>query len=252
MSWTRGRHTIKYGGDYRWITSPSVFLQNQRGQYSYQSLSELINDLVPSNANATLQGIGDGSFAGNSINYSMYIQDDIKVTPRLTVNLGLRYEFFGLPKDARKQALNSVSDLPGTPLIFRVPKEDHNDVGPRVGFAWDPTGSAKWAIRGGFGIAYDTVPYNFATNSAPPQTQAVLQPTTNACTGTVAAPPSWCGSGPPNFLPGFLAGGAMKLTFIPPTDQVLARQLTGNLTADQVQPKVMSWSLGVQHEVMRD
>lgn len=246
MSWTRGRHTLKYGGDYRWITSPSVFLSNERGQYSYRSLNELISDLVPSNANATLQGIGDGSFAGNSQNYALYIQDDIKITPRLTVNLGLRYEFFGLPKDARKQALNSVSDLPGTPLIFRVPKEDRNDFGPRVGFAWDPTGSAKWAVRGGFGISYDTVPYNFATNGAPPQRQAVLQPPT-ACQGTLSAPPSWCAS-----QSGFLAGNAMKLAFIPPTNQPLARSLTGNLIADQVQPKVMSWSLGVQRELMRN
>jgi hypothetical protein len=85
---------LEVGGDYRWITSPSVFLQNERGQYAFASLNELISDLVPSNANATLQGIGDGSFAGNSKNYAMYIQDDIKVTPRLTINLGLRYEFF--------------------------------------------------------------------------------------------------------------------------------------------------------------
>ena len=246
MSWTKGRHALKFGGDYRWITSPSVFLQNERGQYSYASLNELINDLVPSNANATLQGIGDGSFAGNSKNYAMYIQDDIKVTPRLTVNLGLRYEFFGLPKDARQQARNAVSDLPGTPLIFRIPKEDHNDFGPRIGFAWDPTGSAKWAIRGGFGVAYDTVPYNFATNGAPIQKQAVLQPPT-ACNGTLGAPPAWCVT-----RSGFLAGGAMKLTFIPPTSQATARSLTGNLIADMVSPKVMSWSLGVQRELMRD
>src|SRR5262249_35396389 len=92
MSWSKSRHSIKFGGDYRWITSPSVFLQNQRGQYGYASLNELISDLVPSNANQTLQGVGDGSFAGNSKNYAMYIQDDIKITPRLTVNLGLRYE----------------------------------------------------------------------------------------------------------------------------------------------------------------
>jgi len=246
MTWSKGAHTIKYGGEYHWFTSPSVFLQNQRGQYGYQTLQTLISDRVPNKANFTLQGIGDGSFAGNSANYSMYIQDDIKVTRRLTLNLGLRYEFFGLPKDARKQTLNAVSNLPGTPLIFDVPKEDHNDFGPRVGFAWDPTGSGKWAVRGGFGVAYDSVPYNFLTNGAPPQRQAVLQPNT-ACLGAVTAKPSWCLS-----RTNFLSGGAMKLDFIPPTNQALARSLTGNLMAPYTSAKVLSWTLGVQREIMRD
>jgi hypothetical protein len=246
MTWVKGGHTFKFGGEFRWVTSPTVFLQNQRGQYSYKSLNELTLDLIPSNANATLQGIGSGAFSGNSINYAMYFQDDFKLTRRLTLNLGIRYDFFGQPAGAKLNALNAISTLPGTPLIFDVPKEDHNNFAPRVGFAWDPTGSGKWAVRGGFGVAYDTVPFNFQLNGAPPQKQAILQPPT-ACAGILAPPAPWCTSGT-----GFLAQGAMKLPFIPPSTQALARGLTGNLIAPMISPKVLTWSLSVQRELFRD
>src|SRR5262249_5735220 len=88
MSWTHGRHTVKFGGQYYWYISPSVFLQNQRGQYGYtsttflanpadptssvtvNSLEQLVNDLLPSKANVTLQGLGNGFFSGNARNYN--------------------------------------------------------------------------------------------------------------------------------------------------------------------------------------
>jgi hypothetical protein len=250
MNYIAGRHNLKWGGEYRWFTSPSVFLQNSRGLYNYSDLSNLLTDGVP--ANQQLQGIGDGSFVGNASNYSFYVQDDVKLTPRVTINAGLRYEFFGNPAGASRQALNSVSDLPGTELIFRAPEDDRNNFAPRFGFAWDLFGNGKWAIRGGGGMGYDAIPFNFITNGAPPQNQTVLT-ADSACTGQLAAPPSWCAG----YLAGtggadFLASGAMKLAFIPPTDQALARSLTANLMADARAPKVYTWSLGVQHELMRD
>ena len=72
-------------------------------------------------------------------------QDDIHVSRRVTLNLGIRYDFFGNPAGAKLNALNSIASVPGTPLVFNVPKQDwRNNVGPRIGFAWDPTGSGKW------------------------------------------------------------------------------------------------------------
>jgi outer membrane receptor protein involved in Fe transport len=264
MSWSHGRHTLKWGGQYYWFVSPSVFLQNQRGQYGYSaatiplagggtrsinSLEELVNDFLPSKPNFTLQGLGNGFFSGNAKNYDFYLQDDIKVTSRLTLNLGLRYDFFGNPAGTKANALNSIANLPGTPLQFNVPKQDHNNFGPRVGFAWDPTGQGKWAVRGGASVAYDVIPWNFYTNANPVELQVVLTPT-SACLGTFGAPPAWCttpgGSG-------FLADGGMQnIAFAPPSTQAAARAQTANLMADARAPKVFTWSLSVQHEIFRN
>jgi len=268
MSWSHGRHTLKWGGQYYWFVSPSVFLQNQRGQYGYSnntfpidpaqpngptktvnSLEELVNDLLPSKPNFTLQGLGNGFFSGNAKNYDFYVQDDIKVTSRLTVNLGLRYDFFGNPAGTQANALNSIANLPGTPLQFNVPKQDHNNVGPRVGFAWDPTGQGKWAVRGGASVSYDVIPWNFYTNANPVELQVVLTPGA-ACLGTFGAPPAWCNTAGGQ---GFLADGGMQnIVFTPPSTPAAARAQTANLMADAVAPKVFTWSLSVQHEILKN
>jgi outer membrane receptor protein involved in Fe transport len=249
VSFTHGRHTLKWGGQYYWFISPSVFLQNERGQYGYTSLSQLINDQLPSKPNFTLQGLGSGFFSGNAKNFDFFMQDDVKVTSRLTLNLGLRYDFFGNPAGTKANALNAVASLPGTPLVFRVPKQDWNNVGPRIGFAWDPTGKGKWAVRGGGGVAYDVIPWNFYTNGNPIQLQAVLTPGA-ACVGTFGAPPAWCST--PNGS-GFLADGGMhNIVFTPPTTQAAARAQTANIMADAAAPKVFTWSLSVQREIMKN
>ena len=249
VSFVKGRHTLKWGGQYFWYIYPSVFLQNQRGQYGYTSLSQLINDQLPSKPNFTLQGLGNGFFSGNAQNFDLFLQDDIKVTSRLTLNLGIRYDFFGNPAGAKANALNAIADLPGTPLVFRVPKQDWNNVGPRVGFAWDPTGQGKWAVRGGAGVAYDVIPWNFYTNANPVQLQVVLTPV-SACLGTFGAPPAWCST--PNGS-GFLAdGGMQKIVFTPPTTQSAARAQTANIMADAAAPKVFTWSLSVQREIVQN
>ena len=249
VSFTHGRHTLKWGGQYFWFISPSVFLQNERGQYGYTSLSQLINDQLPSKPNFTLQGLGSGFFSGNAKNFDFFMQDDVKVTSRLTLNLGLRYDFFGNPAGTKANALNAVASLPGTPLVFRVPKQDWNNVGPRIGFAWDPTGKGKWAVRGGGGVAYDVIPWNFYTNGNPIQLQAVLTPGA-ACVGTFGAPPAWCST--PNGS-GFLADGGMhNIVFTPPTTQAAARAQTSNIMADAAAPKVFTWSLSVQREIVKN
>ena len=247
VSFTHGRHTLKWGGQYYWYISPSVFLQNQRGQYGYTSLNQLINDQLPSKPNFTLQGLGNGFFSGNAKNFDVFMQDDVKVTSRLTLNLGLRYDFFGNPTGTKANALNAAASLPGTPLVFGVPKQDWNNIGPRTGFAWDPTGREKWAVRGGGGVAYDVIPWNFYTNANPIQLQAVLTPGA-ACVGTFGAPPAWCST--PNGS-GFLADGGMhNIVFTPPTTQAAARAQTANIMADAAAPKVFTWSLSVQREIM--
>ncbi len=255
ISYIRGKHTFKFGGEVRKYISPTNTLPRARGEWDYASLSQFINDFVPTGANGALRGAGSGSVAENYNAFYWFVQDDWKVTPRLTLNLGLRYEYSGVPRDENLQAINGVSDAPELGLIFRAPKPDVNNFMPRFGFAWDPRGNGKWAIRGGAGLAYDVVPNNFAINSLPPQLQSEQNP---GLTCTLAGAPQWCATfdpaNPTNPAAGqgFLQFGGLLQVNVPPVTQADARAATQSLIPDHVSPKVITWTLGVQHELFRN
>ncbi len=191
ISIVKGAHTIKFGPEYRRWIAPSNFLPRERGEWDYADLQTLINDEVPDGFNGALRGAGSGIFDGNQHALYGFVQDDWKVTPRLTLNLGLRYEWTSNPSGVKLQTLNAISTLPGV-FEFREPETDTNNFMPRIGFAWDPSGEGKWAVRGGFGISYDVTPQNFPLLQLPPQLQTEQNPD---ITCTLPNPPSWCTSG---------------------------------------------------------
>ncbi len=243
ISIVKGAHTIKFGTEYRRWIAPSNFLPRERGEWDYADLQALINDEVPNGFNGALRGAGSGIFNGNQHALYGFIQDDWKVTPRLTLNLGLRYEWTSNPADVRLQRLNAISTLPGV-FEFRESTTDTNNFMPRIGFAWDPSGSGLWAVRVGFGISHDVTPQNFPLLQLPPQLQTEQNPD---ITCTLPDPPVWCASGT-----GFLAGGGLRQLNVPPATQEEARAATQGIILDQVQPKVLTWTLGVQRELMRN
>jgi hypothetical protein len=169
--------------------------------------------------------------------------------PNLTLNLGVRYEWTSNPADVKKQLLNAISTLPGV-FEFREPKTDTNNVMPRIGFAWDPLNDQKWAVRGGFGVSFDVTPQNFPLLQLPPQLQTEQNPD---ITCTLPGAPAWCANfvsgGPGN---GFLAGGGLLQVNVPPTTREEAQAATQGIILDQVQPKVLTWTLGVQREIMKN
>jgi hypothetical protein len=240
MTYARGKHTLKWGGEYRHWIAPQFFLSRSAGDYVYNTLQEFINDQKPGNAGQTLRGAGTGSFLGTQSAVYWFLQDDYKITPRLTLNLGLRYEFYTNPRGGDDQILNAISNVPGL-ITFGKPKTDKNNYAPRFGFAWDPRGNGKWAVRGGAGIAYDVKFQNFASITLPPQLQSELNEA-SAC--TLTPQPSWCATGN-----GFLAGGGLPAAFLPPTTVAAARSLTTSYIDDTVMPKIINWTLSVQHEL---
>ena len=99
--------------------------------------------------------------------YGFFLQDDWKVSRRLTLNLGLRYDFSGVPTEIngfagsldKASSINTISQIDNFTIKKGAPwyKNDWNNFAPRFGFAWDPKGDGKTAVRGNYGIFYDRV-----------------------------------------------------------------------------------------------
>src|ERR1700682_1799289 len=253
INYIRGAHSFKLGVEAKKYISPTNGIPRARGEWDYSSLSQLVNDFVPNGTpNKALRGAGSGNVAENYNAFYVFLQDDWKVTQKLTINAGLRYEYSGVPRADNLQAINAIADDPALGLFFRAPKPDTNNFAPRLGFAYDPTGHGKWAIRGGAGIAYDQIPNNFAINSLPPQLQTEQSP---AVTCALAGASAWCKTWDKKLTDsgqGFLQGGGLLTVNVPPTTQAAARAKTSSLVLDRVHPKIITWTLGVQHEIFRN
>ncbi|MBV9085985.1 MAG: TonB-dependent receptor [Acidobacteriaceae bacterium] len=243
VSWVHGRHTVKFGGEYSHFIFPQFYLTRSNGDNWYNTMQDLVNDQLPSTPGRTLRNAGSGNFLGTQSFFAGFLQEDLRATRRLTLNLGVRYEYWTNPVGGKTQALNAISSVPGL-ITFGVPKTDTNNIAPRVGFAYDPFGNGKWSIRGGGGIAYDVKFQNFASITLPPQLQTEFN-TRSAC--SIPSPPAWCTATPNGS--GFLAAGGLPVVLVPPTTAAQARNLTTSFIDDTVMPKIISWSLGVQHEL---
>ncbi|MBI3649955.1 MAG: TonB-dependent receptor [Acidobacteria bacterium] len=272
VSWTFGKHQLKFGSDFRDVIAPSDGLPRGRGEYAYASLERYLQDLKPDGSNGGLRGIGSGFFAGNQWATYNFIQDDFKFRPNLTFNLGLRYEYTSNARDAKMQNLNRIADVEANDpvlqsirqrtgldlfpagLHFRTPKTDKNNFAPRVGFAWAPEFKEGWlhrifgnngqsSVRGGFAIAHDVLFQNLVLLALPPQLQSEID-VTSGSGGIYGTDVSFLQNG------GIPAGGAVDPALF--NDTATARALTGSYIFDTITPYTMSWSLSYQREFWKD
>jgi hypothetical protein len=178
FTWIKGRHTIKFGGEYRRATVNSFNDNLARGIFSFSGSGVDPNPVVDTlvsfyTGNGYIQG-NYGNTQRNTLNngLSFFAQDDFKALPNLTFNLGLRWEYFG-PIGESNGLISNLNPsgqlaLVGTPGLPHAYNRDLNNFSPRFGFAWNLYPDT--VIRGGYGLYYDYVPQNLFianyTNSA--------------------------------------------------------------------------------------
>ena len=102
VSWTRGIHTLKFGGEFRWYISPQSFTQRQRGDYDYNSSQLFLEDFSPDNFGE--RSAGSVTYYGNQKAVYWYANDNWKVNPHLALNLGIRYEYTTISTSEAQQA----------------------------------------------------------------------------------------------------------------------------------------------------
>jgi outer membrane receptor protein involved in Fe transport len=153
ISWKHGKHEIKGGYEYRRTTVSQNFNSYFKGRLNFNSLNDF------------LAGIPDGGFqySGNANrntfenSQAIYLQDSYRWSSRVTVNLGLRYDYYGLIQEKHGNFTN-FNPLTGADILVgqgRLYQPDYNNVAPRVSVAWDVTGRQKTVVRAGWGIFYD-------------------------------------------------------------------------------------------------
>lgn len=196
FSWTRGRHNMKFGGN--WIYNAKLggnfFFAGTGYQLNFESATpSSIRAVCPAfNCSADAIGLtqltftgGQGDFNQRPHQLAFYFQDDYKVTPRLTLNLGVRWDanikFLGqqLTSDpltsnrvalvmrqviaanpsaaAAQDGLKYIKTVWGDDAALRRTTASWKEFQPRIGFAYDVNGTGKLVLRGGYGIAFDQV-----------------------------------------------------------------------------------------------
>jgi hypothetical protein len=171
MTFSTGNHTLKWGLDISHVRDIDDNLFTGSGSYTYANINDFIVDYVNFTTSGALrtanntcssstrlagkcytsnfqQGFGPSRFELSTTDFAFFAQDDWRLTPRLTLNLGLRWEYEKFPTPFLVN--------PALPQTANRPS-DKNNFGPRIGFAWDINGDGKMSLRGGYGIYYGRV-----------------------------------------------------------------------------------------------
>ena len=141
LSYQAGPHAIRVGVDFLYNDDVITFPRTYRGSYSFSSMTNFLSGTY--NNSGFTQTFANSVVPQTNPNVGFYAQDEWKVSPRLTLNLGLRYDL---------EFLRTIATQTG-------------NVSPRGGFAWTPFASRKTVIRGSYGLFYDRIPLRPLANA---------------------------------------------------------------------------------------
>jgi hypothetical protein len=247
-NWTVGQHGITFGGELLYERAPNVFLPGVLGLFTYDTLNDFIAGGCPDGACSVTVAKGNPTIPFKEDDIGLYFQDDWQVRPGLTLNLGLRWEFFGQPINYFHSESVAAQTGPDPSWSTALPLSEttvphinnyYKNIEPRIGFAYNPGFDKKLVIRGAYAINVDPEFQNIGLNVAGSAPSVALGALT-------------CNAGTVNCIP---TGGATFAT----VQQQLAPQLPtgGNpgLDSEDVappnfrNPMGQTYTLGVQYQL---
>ncbi len=167
FSWKLTGHDLKMGYEFRRTFVESFFDAGYRGRLDFDNLADFLTGTLLGGRSA--RGNSDRETFQNS--HTLYFQDSWRATRKLTLNAGVRWDYFGVIDEKsgllsnfdRRQGLMVV----GTNGLDKLYNSDWNNFSPRLGFAYDVTGKGKTVVRGGWGLFYDAFSQDFFVGQLP-------------------------------------------------------------------------------------
>jgi hypothetical protein len=179
-TWIRGTHSVRFGGQFKRTQVQTTTDLRFSGQVVFSSLERFLTGLP-----LRMAGVlpGSSSYRGFRRSYgAFFIQDDWKLNRQFTLNMGLRWELMSTPNEVNDKVSNLRNVTTDTEFTVGDPWFNlHNTLkglAPRVGFAWDPTGTGSTVLRGGFGVYAEQLRENnySGARSTPPFVTDIVVP----------------------------------------------------------------------------
>jgi Carboxypeptidase regulatory-like domain len=310
ISWTRGRHTLRFGFGAEQVQTRTDFPGHGVGNPTFPKFADFLigraggcgaaavpTTINPAGCNGSsssnLNSVGtfttlNSAFAGyfRVLDLNGFVQDDLKINSRLTLNLGVRWEYDGYvtekhglqsniwPSLVANTALPGSTPQTGSLAGFVVPGNYNgpipagltvngnnsvnqngapkDDFAPRIGFAWEPTGNTRWVLRGGAGYFYDVMPGVTLLNVLEVTSPALLPPVISGLTSASLANP-W--QIPQGIIPGLAGTAGFSPRWVNLGDRVSTGITSSNLSQNAIQqdigvPLTYEWNLNTQYEFL--
>jgi len=161
FSWKHARHDVKFGYEFRRTFVNAFFDAGYRGRLNFDSLENFLSGTLAGGRSAR----GDSRRGTFQNSHGAFVQDTFRWRPKLTLNLGVRWDYFGVIDEERKRFSNFDPAqglvLEGTGGLNKLYDSDWNNFSPRIGAAWDLDGKGKTVLRAGWGLFYDSFSQDF-------------------------------------------------------------------------------------------